>query len=134
MAEITNSNQDGNATVLLVEDNRPLLQFFSTVLRREGYTVLEAENGVEALDIAEGRPNDRIDILLSDVAMPHMGGIQLAERLRESRPDIRVLLTSGLPLQEVQTRCGPGFEGDFLPKPFSVFDLSKKMRRLAAAN
>ena len=133
MAYHTESNQDSSATVLLVEDDRPLLEFFSRVLRRDGYRVLEAENGVEALKVAEDHSDDRIDVLLSDVAMPYMDGIQLAERLREIRPEIQVLLTTGLPIQMVMDRCGPTFKADFLPKPFSVSDLSGKIRRLVEA-
>ncbi len=133
MAYLTESNQDSSATVLLVEDDRPLLEFFSRVLRRDGYRVLEAENGVEALKVAEDHSDDRIDVLLSDVAMPYMDGIQLAERLREIRPEIQVLLTTGLPIQMVMDRCGPTFKADFLPKPFSVSDLSGKIRRLVEA-
>ena len=133
MAYLTESNQDSSATVLLVEDDRPLLEFFSRVLRRDGYRVLEAENGVEALKVAEDHSDDRIDVLLSDVAMPYMDGIQLAERLREIRPEIQVLLTTGLPIQMVMDRCGPTFKADFLPKPFSVSDLSGKIKRLVEA-
>lgn len=128
LAESNGNNQDMSATILLVEDDEPLLEFFSTVLRREGYSVLPASNGVEALDIAKARPNDPIHILFSDVAMPYMGGIQLAVSLRETRPDIRVLLTSGLPQQEVSNRCGPEFQADFLAKPFSVSDLASRIK------
>ena len=133
MAYLTESNQDSSATVLLVEDDRSMLEFLSAVLRRDGYRVLEAENGVEALKVAEDHSDDRIDVLLSDVAMPYMDGIQLAERLREIRPEIQVLLTTGLPIQMVMDRCGPTFKADFLPKPFSVSDLSGKIRRLVEA-
>ena len=133
MADFTEPNQDLSATVLLVEDDRPLLSFFSSVLRQEGYKVLEAVNGVEALMAAESQSDDRIDILLSDVAMPYMDGIQLAERLREIWPDIQVLLTSGLPVQEVRDRFGLRFKAEFLPKPFSIFDLTARVRRFAAA-
>ena len=133
MANLTESNQDSTVTVLLVEDDLPLLEFFSRVLQRDGYRVLEAENGVEALKVAEDHSDDRIDILLSDVAMPYMDGIQLAERLREIRPEIQVLLTTGLPIQMVMDRCGTTLKADFLPKPFSVSDLSGKIRRLVEA-
>ena len=133
MANLTESNQDSSVTVLLVEDDRSMLEFLSAVLRRDGYRVLEAENGVEALKVAEDHSDDRIDVLLSDVAMPYMDGIQLAERLREIRPEIQVLLTTGLPIQMVMDRCGPTFKADFLPKPFSVSDLSGKIRRLVEA-
>ena len=131
--EIDGLNRDANATVLVVEDDQPLLEFFSTLLRREGYRILAAANGVEALAIADSNPGDRIDILLSDVAMPYMSGIQLAERLRANRPEIRVLLISGLPKQEILKRCGPSFTHHFLPKPCSVSELAGKVRQLAAA-
>jgi CheY-like chemotaxis protein len=75
-------------TVLLVEDDRPLLEFFSIVLRREGYTVLIAHNGLEAPNLVKVQLKPRIDILLSDVAMPYMGDIQLAESLRETHPGL----------------------------------------------
>jgi CheY-like chemotaxis protein len=64
-------------TVLLVEDESSLLEFFSTILRREGYEVITAQNGVEALEIVKGQDGDQIDILFTDVAMPYIGGVQL---------------------------------------------------------
>ena len=118
LADSNGTSSNVSATILLVEDEEPLLKFFTTILRREGYIVLSAVNGVEALDIAEARPNDPIHILFSDVVMPYMGGIQLAKSLRKTRPDIRVLLTSGLPQKEVSDQCGPAFEAEFIAKPF----------------
>ena len=120
-----------NVTVLLVEDDRPLLEFFLTVLRRDGYTVFPTGNGIEALDIAKNRQGERIDILFTDVAMPYMSGIQLASKMKDARPDIRVLLTSALPEEEVSDRCGPNNKMDFLAKPFSISELSNKIRTLS---
>lgn len=133
MTETSESNQNVSATVLVVEDDQPLLEFFSALLRREGYRILVAANGVEALEIAKANTDDPIDILLSDVAMPYMGGIQLAERLRENRPDIKVLLISGLPNEEILRRCSPTLTPHLLPKPFSVSVLTGKVRQLVAA-
>ncbi|MBT98491.1 MAG: hypothetical protein CL902_07680 [Dehalococcoidia bacterium] len=118
-------------TVLLVEDDKPLLGFFSTILRREGYAVLIVENGLEALELAEREPEAPIDILLTDVSMPYMGEIQLAKSMMKTRPKLLVLLTSGLPFQEVTDRCGPEFRSDFLAKPFSVSELAGKINTLA---
>jgi len=129
--ESNETKQEFNAAVLLVEDDRPLLEFFSTVLKRDGYQVFQAGNGVEALEFINSHPDQRIDILLSDVTMPYMGGIQLSEHLKEAWPDVRVLLTSALPQQEVKDRCGPTFTPDFLAKPFSVSDLSGKLKLLS---
>ncbi|MDA1127624.1 MAG: response regulator [Chloroflexi bacterium] len=132
LTETDNPKKDARATVLVVEDDQPLLEFFSVLLRREGYRVLVASNGVEALEIANNNPDEPIDILLSDVAMPYMGGIKLAEILKEARPNIKVLLISALPVQEIISRCGPSFALDLLPKPFSVSGLSGKVKQLAA--
>ena len=71
--------------------------------------------------------------MLADVVLPYMDGIQLAQRIPEVRPEIRVILTSGLPQQIIMERCGPESKGEFLPKPFSVHDLSGRIRRLSQA-
>ncbi len=138
---MTSSNDRGNTgnrqiTVLLVEDDKPLLEFFFTILKREGYEVIIAGNGLEALEITQKETCPKIDVLLTDVAMPYMGGIQLVKSLRETRPEIRVLFTSGLPYQEVTDRCGADFSNvhvEFLAKPFSVSDLAGKIKDLSAA-
>ena len=119
--------------LLVVEDDRPLLEFFSVLLRRDGHSILVASNGVEALEIADRGPNNRIDILVGGVALPHMDGIQLAERLRKNQPDMKVLLISGFPRQAVLDWCPPSFTPNFLSKPCSVAELSETVRQLAVA-
>jgi two-component system cell cycle sensor histidine kinase/response regulator CckA len=84
----------GNETILLVEDEELVLTFAARALRRQGYDVLEAKNGGEALLIAE-RHAGRIHLLLTDVVMPKMGGHELAQRLKALRPDLMVLYMSG---------------------------------------
>ena len=125
--------QTSDTTVLLVEDDGPFLEFFSTILRREGYEVLRAPNGLVALEIAEGRPDRRIDILPSDVAMPYMGGVQLALNLRQIRPHIQVRLTSAMPFQEISNQFGSELQPEFLAKPFSVSDLTAKIKTIVEA-
>ena len=93
-------------TVLLAEDDEALLEFFLTFLHREVYEVLVAVNGREALDLTNGQLDRQIDILLSDVSMPYMGGIELAKALLQTRPDIQVLFPSGMPEQDVLNRAG----------------------------
>ena len=134
MTETSELDKDTSATVLVVEDDQPLLEFFSALLRREGYRILVAANGVEALAIANNSLDDRIDILLSDVAMPYMGGIRLAEMVRETWPAIKVLLISALPYKEIMNRCDPSFIYHFLAKPMSVSGLSGKLRDISASN
>jgi hypothetical protein len=65
--------------------------------------------------------------------MSYMGGIQLAESLKQTHPGFLVLLTYGLPFKEVTNRCGPGFQPEFVAKPFSVSELAGKIRMLAQA-
>ena len=85
----------GNETILVVEDEPMIRSMCSRVLSENGYTALEASNGEEALRLTETHPVGMIDLLLTDVVMPRMGGIELAMNLREARPDIKILLTSG---------------------------------------
>ena len=125
--------QTSGTTVLLVEDDGPFLEFFSTILRREGYEVLRAPNGLVALEIAESRPDRRIDILPSDVAMPYMGGVQSALNLRQIRPHIQVLLTSAMPFQEISNQFGSELQPEFLAKPFYVSDLTAKIKKIVEA-
>ena len=90
----------------MAEDDEALLEFFLTILHREVYKVLVAVNGREALDLTNGQLDRQIDILLSDVSMPYMGGIELAKALLQTRPDIQVPFTSGMPEQDVLNRAG----------------------------
>ena len=86
---------EGTQRVLLVEDEPLMRDVTSKVLREQGYTVLEAPNGLGALRIAEAHANEEIHLLLTDVVMPLMGGRELAERLKGQRPEMAVLYTSG---------------------------------------
>ncbi len=133
-SEDSNRNSQARRTsILIVEDDGPLLEFFAAILRREGYEVLTAQNGLEAMEIANSRPDVRIDILLSDVAMPYMGGVQLSLNLLEIQPHVEVLLTSAMPFQEISNQFGPKFHPGFLAKPFSVSDLTNKIKTIEEA-
>ena len=84
----------GNDTILLVEDEEALLNLTAAVLRENGYTVLTAKDGIQALEVARNF-SDPIHLLLTDVAMPRMGGPALARHLVELRPTVRVLFMTG---------------------------------------
>jgi PAS domain S-box-containing protein len=105
-------------TILLVDDERALRVLAAKVLRREGYTVLEAANGVEALELLERDPAASIDLLLTDVVMPRMGGGPLAERARALRPGLPVLYMSGYADAETVVREVAAEGTPFLAKPF----------------
>jgi len=118
----------GSETILLVEDEEGVRRFVRTVLRRHGYTVLEAQNGGEALLICEQYAK-AIDLVLADVVMPHLTGPKLFERLRPMRPDMRVLYMSGY--IDHAFRDGvvePGIA--FLQKPIAPAVLARRVRQV----
>ncbi len=117
----------GRETVLLVEDEDSLRKLTRATLEQGGYTVLEAKDGAEALETSR-RHAGSIDLLLTDIVMPGMGGHALAEELTRRRPEIRVVYMSGYTGQRVGSQ-GPIEPGsDFLPKPFTREVLTRKIR------
>ncbi len=122
----------GKETVLVVEDDDNLRGLAVRILRRQGYKVLEAANPGDALLICEQHEGP-IDLLLTDVVMPRMSGIDLAKRLTSSRPEMKILYMSGY-LDDALS--GQGFlekEAPFLVKPFSMEALAKKVREVLEA-
>ena len=109
-------------TILLVDDEHSVRAIVLKILRRAGYNVLEAENGEAALKIAEANP-EKIDLLLTDMFMPGLRGPEVAARLAQTRPGLRVLFMSGYADQDARTGVPPG--ANFLNKPFSGADLAK---------
>lgn len=111
-------------TILLVEDEPAVRQLFAQALVRAGYRIYEARNGQEALKVFDEHGTS-IDMLLTDIRMPYMGGAELAAQLRRRRQDLKLLSISGYPGGE-----GAPVEGDFLAKPFSRDDLLSKVREV----
>jgi hypothetical protein len=120
-------------TVLVVDDEADVCELARDCLVAAGYRVLEARDGEEALRIAEGHP-EPIHLLLTDVMMPRLNGVELAGRLTHQRPDMKVLYMSGFAVVGAQTEqlSGPGLQaGDpILPKPFSTEALVRKIREV----
>lgn len=118
----------GTETILLVEDESAVRDLALYVLRRQGYTVLEATNGEEALQLTKSH-SDQIDLLLTDTVMPKMGGEALIEQFRELRPTTKILLTSGYTDKNFM-RGGEAAANyiAFIPKPFSAVELTQKVR------
>ena len=117
----------GRETILLVEDEDVVRELAREALRDGGYTVLEARHPGEALLVAE-RQSGGFDLLLTDVVMPHMSGPELAQRLKDARPGLRVLFMSGY-TDDAALRHGVlRSEVSFLQKPFTPESLSRKVR------
>ncbi len=120
----------GSATVLLSEDDEDLRRLMSQVLQRNGYRVLEADSGEQALIVA-GSFEGAIDLLLSDVVMAELDGGALARSLQTDQPSLRVLLVSGTEDESVLSDLLPG-SAEFLRKPFRPSQLIDKVHDLLA--
>lgn len=118
----------GRGTVLVAEDEPSLQKLISRVLSREGYQVLIAADGLEALRLAQDHPGD-IHLLVTDVIMPRMTGRELAERLSERWPMLPVLFISGY-TDDVLESQGLGSDQHFLSKPFTLEVLRRKVQEI----
>jgi CheY-like chemotaxis protein len=118
---------DNFETVLVVEDEEIVRDLVCAVLEEEGYNVICAADGLEALDVA-GKFDGNIHLLVTDVIMPHMNGPELATKLSELRPDMKVLYVSGYSDNDIGDHgvLDPRFE--LLQKPFSPQALARKIR------
>jgi two-component system, cell cycle sensor histidine kinase and response regulator CckA len=123
----------GSGTVLVVEDEAQVRDFTCRVLATHGYHCLEASNGVEALDVVRER-GDSIDVVLTDVVMPGLGGGALAQRLAELRPRLPVLFTSAYSGEDVVRRGLIPADVPFLQKPFTPQALVAKLQDLSGGN
>lgn len=116
-------------TVLVVDDELHVRSLIKSVLERQGYHVLEAQDGQEALGICK-RLGPTIDLLLTDIVMPVMDGIQLSERASSILPELPILYMSGQCEMEVVLHNIENKGFDFLRKPFAIDVLAKKIRAL----
>jgi CheY-like chemotaxis protein len=117
----------GRETILLVEDESAVRRMIQRVLEEEGYGVLQAGNGADALRLAEDHAGT-IHLVVSDVVMPGMGGGELVARLRRSRPDLRALFISGYTGDAVLRQGILRDEVAFLQKPFTLPALAARVR------
>ena len=119
----------GNEVVLLAEDEEGVRMLVNQILVKNGYTVLEAKNGKEALRLA-GQYSSPIHVLVTDVVMPEMGGVDLARKLRQTHPETKVLFVSGYPSHSEFRKEAMTGEVEFLPKPLSPSGLTSKVRAI----
>ena len=118
----------GSETLLLVEDEPLLREATSRVLREQGYTVWEASNGHQALSVAQEHADQELSLLLTDVVMPLMGGVELAAQLRDARPETRVIYTSGYTDDAVLNGDVIERGSTFMQKPFTPTMLTHTVR------
>lgn len=135
-AELKDSSDElprGTEMILLVEDEEMVRSLTRQILEESGYTVFEAQSGAEALSLCE--KNDcHIDLLMTDVVMPHMGGRELAERFAHIYPNIQILFTSGYTDDAVVRHGVISAEANFIQKPFTPDGLAHKVREVLDAH
>ena len=119
-------------TILLVEDEELVRNLSREILETCGYTVIEAQNGLEALGICENG-ECKIDLLMTDVVMPQMGGRELAEKLIEKLPNIQILFISGHTDNAMVRQGIIKTSTNFIQKPFTFDALVRKVRELLDA-
>jgi two-component system cell cycle sensor histidine kinase/response regulator CckA len=117
-------------TVLVVEDNEAVRHMLCRVLRTTGYNVLEAANANAALQVCAANDNTKIDMLISDVVMPEMSGIELAAEMQATYPGMRVLLMSGYSGFAMARNGELRADIPFLEKPFNLDAVARKVREV----
>jgi signal transduction histidine kinase len=122
------SSSGGSESVLVVEDDAAVRRLIVRALESGGYRVISAGDGVEAMERIAGAEAS-IDLLVSDVVMPKVSGLELARRLRAKSPRIRVLLISGFP-ERMADEPAPSFADGFLQKPFAPREILEKVREV----
>jgi two-component system cell cycle sensor histidine kinase/response regulator CckA len=122
----------GEGIILLVEDEEGLRALNARGLASRGYTVLEAGNGVEAIDVL-ARTNGRVDLVVSDVVMPEMDGPTLLRELRSRDPGLKIIFVSGYAEDAFQKHLPENGQFAFLPKPFTLKQLVAAVKETLAA-
>jgi two-component system cell cycle sensor histidine kinase/response regulator CckA len=122
----------GCGTIILVEDDEPVRIFGARALRNKGYKVIEARSGEAALDLIRNAA-ETINLLITDVVMPHMDGPGLVREVREINPEMKVIFISGYTEDAFRQRLDSDVGIEFLPKPFSLKELAAKVRDVLAA-
>jgi two-component system cell cycle sensor histidine kinase/response regulator CckA len=127
-----NTDLTGQGTILLVEDEEGLRQLNARGLASRGYTVLEAGNGVEAIEVLE-RHQGSIDLVVSDVVMPEMDGPTLLRELRSRNPGLKIIFVSGYAEDAFQKHLPADGQFAFLAKPFTLKQLVNEVKETLAA-
>jgi CheY-like chemotaxis protein len=121
----------GSGTILLIDDEKMILDVGIELLEELGYTVQSAMSGQEAIDVFQ-KDRDKIDLVIMDMIMPGMGGGETFDRLKEIDPDLKVLLSSGYSINGQATKIlRRGCDG-FIQKPFNMNQLAEKVQQILA--
>lgn len=124
---MSNNSEEKTKNILIVDDEKDIRRIISICLKKEGYNVLEAENGQRAVEIV--KENNNIDMIIMDIMMPGMSGIDACREIRRFSPIPVLFLTAKTQENDKNEAYDIGGD-DFLSKPFSQADLSRKVKAL----
>ena len=128
--ESVGRDKDGRTgTILLVEDSDVVRDVVARMLEAGGFTVLPASSGDDALSISRRR-DAPIDLLLTDIVMPEMNGVELADRLEREHPDMRILFMTGYAEAVVVNEGILGKHRECIGKPFTQEQITKRVRKI----
>jgi len=117
--------------LLLVEDEFEIRSLLSEVFRIEQYEVFQASDGLEALRVFDEN-KDRIDLMITDLGLPNLGGIELIERVRSIKPDLKIIGSSGYGRVNIREEVLRAGGDEFIPKPYVTIELIKTVKRMVS--
>lgn len=120
-------SQDRKPGLLIVEDENEIRLLLAEVFRLENYEVYQAADGLKALDVFEEN-KDRIDLLITDLGLPHLGGIDVIRHLREAKPSLIIIGSSGYGRANIREEVLEAGGDDFMPKPYVTKMLIEQVR------
>ncbi len=127
MTRNNGTHEKGNNNVLIVDDDVATRRLYSFLLNNGGYTVIEAEDGMEALERLQ---NIHCSLVITDMNMPRMDGMELIRHIRRDYPELRVILITAFGTPETEKQARKIGANDYLAKPFDFEELEERVRRL----
>ncbi len=121
------------ARILLAEDDESMLNFLILALCRAGHDVLPARDGLEALKALENEEEESFDLLLTDIVMPGMDGVELAQKAQKKQPDIKIMFITGFAAVAMDKHTDKTKKEKMLSKPFHLNDLVQQVEKILAA-
>jgi two-component system, cell cycle sensor histidine kinase and response regulator CckA len=129
-ASVSNRRDQAQRTVLVVEDERTMLRLLERFLSRQGYQVLLAADGEQAID-GYCRHKTEIDVVLLDVGLPKVSGVDVLRKMKKENPDVRVVVASGYLDLQMKTEMYRAGVRAFVDKPYLLPEMLEKLRSVA---
>lgn len=123
---------EGQVGILVAEDETDICNLLAMILRAEGFLVFEARDGLEAFEIFKAHA-DEIALLITDLGLPGLGGVELIEKAKQIKPSVKVIGASGFGRNNVREEVMKAGGHEFLPKPYVAADLVATARKLLAS-